>query len=204
MSKTPNDKLFNLVKSLNSSERRYFKVYVKGHGLGEDNKYMELFDFIYAQKEFDDQALIKQVYAGDPPTSSRKYQALKSYLYELLLKALQNYDENQNYNILIKRLIGNIEILFDRFQIKDASSELVKAKRIALRKEDFSSSLQLCDWSKKIVLAKKNKDTLGSKIEEINHEIEEYRIKQKNLTDYRDLFYKIMFYINIVISVCTL
>ena len=45
MPKTPSTKLFNLVKSLSGSEKRYFKIFVgkQGH---KGNKYLLLFDAI--------------------------------------------------------------------------------------------------------------------------------------------------------------
>ena len=157
---------------------------------------MDLFEVIERQNEFDDEALLRHVYPSDLHPQSRKFPELKSYLYDLILKALQNYDEGHNYNIRIKRMINNIEVLFDRFQIKEANGQLLKAKKLALAREDFSSLLLLGDWSKKIALAQKDSIRLGAAIQVINAEMEQFKQKQINLETYRDLYYMIMFYIN--------
>ena len=196
MSKKPSDKLYNLIKSLSGSEKRYFKVFVKPHSVGADNKYMELFEVIEKQSEFNDEELMRHIYPDLDNPKSKRYPELKSYLYELILKALQNYDESQNYNIKIKRLINNIEVLFDRFQVKEAKHQMQKAQKFAESREDFSSLLILWDWSKKIALAQKNIVKLGEAIQVINEEVLKVKVKQENLATYRDLFYLIMFYIN--------
>ena len=91
MPKTPSSKLYNLVKSLSGSEKRYFKIFVNSQG-SKDNKYLQLFDAIDVQEEFDDELLKALVY-GEEPIQSRKYSELKAYLYELILRSLQSYDE---------------------------------------------------------------------------------------------------------------
>ena len=72
MPKTPSHKLFNLVKSLSGSEKRYFKLFVNKNQTGKDNKYILLFDALDTQENYDDEALREIVYPNQT-IQSRKF-----------------------------------------------------------------------------------------------------------------------------------
>lgn len=196
MSKRPSDKLFTLIKSLSGSEKRYFKVFVRHHSVGSDNKYMDLFEAIDQQEEFKEEELIKSVYQDLQNIKSRKYSELKSYLYDLILRALQAFDEAQNYNFRIRRLINNVEVLYNRSQNKAASNQLAKAKKMVVAREDYASWLTLMRWSKKLTLAKRAGKNELDLLNSINEENQKVLMLQSNLEAYRDLFFQIMFLIN--------
>ena len=44
MSNKVSNHLFELIKSLNKSEKRYFKLFSSRHTIGEENGYLKLFD----------------------------------------------------------------------------------------------------------------------------------------------------------------
>ena len=46
MSNKVSNHLFELIKSLTKSEKRYFKLFSSRHTIGEENGYLKLFDFI--------------------------------------------------------------------------------------------------------------------------------------------------------------
>ena len=127
MPKTPSAKLFRLIKSLSGSEKRYFKLFVQ-KGNGTTNKYLLLFDAIDAQETFDEGAL-KQIIYDKKALSSRKYSELKSYLYELILKALQAYDEKSSVDYQLKSLLLSVRSLYKRSLFDDCYALLRKAKK---------------------------------------------------------------------------
>jgi len=86
-----------LIKSLSGSEKRYFKLYATGNRSDKSSKYLLLFDAIDLQETPDEEALKAIVYQGEE-IKSRKYSELKSYLYDLILTALQGYDEKTSMN----------------------------------------------------------------------------------------------------------
>ena len=51
MPKTASPKLFQLIKAMTGSEKRYFKLYIGD----KKKKYIQLFDAIEAQEQFDDE-----------------------------------------------------------------------------------------------------------------------------------------------------
>lgn len=46
MSKTDSPALYELIRSLTKSEKRYFKIYASRHTIGEKNNGIKIFDFI--------------------------------------------------------------------------------------------------------------------------------------------------------------
>ena len=55
MSKVKSASLYQLIKSLKKSEKRYFRLSVDRGGNGEEKKYLRLFDSIDAQQQFDEE-----------------------------------------------------------------------------------------------------------------------------------------------------
>ena len=136
MPKTPSIKLFNLIKSLSGSEKRYFKLYATGNRADKNSKYLLLFDAIDLQETFDDEALKQEVYQG-APIRSRKYSELKAYLYDLILKALQGYDEKTSVDFKIKGMLQNVRVLYKRSFYDDCKDLLPKIKKLAYKHESF-------------------------------------------------------------------
>ncbi|MFM9947652.1 MAG: hypothetical protein ACKV1O_06915, partial [Saprospiraceae bacterium] len=125
MPKTSSDRLFRLIKSLSATEKRYFKVFIGDTG-NKGNKYASLFDAMDAQTEFDDEALRRQIYGGEP-MQSRKYSELKAYLYELVLKSLQAYDENTSIDYKLKGMLQGVRALHRRAHFDECLQILTKA-----------------------------------------------------------------------------
>ena len=129
MAKTASKKLFNIIKSLSGSERRYFKISVNPTG-DKGNKYSQLFDSILKQEEFDDEALQYQIY-GHKQTETRKFSELKNYLFVQILKSLQGFDEKSSVDYKVKNHLMNMKVLFKRSLYNDCTEELEKAKKLA-------------------------------------------------------------------------
>ena len=107
MAKTPSTKLYELIHSLTGSEKRYFKLYVNEHGK-KNSKYMQLFHALESMETFDEEQLKNNIYKGRA-IESRKYSELKSYLYDLVLKCLQSYDEKRSVDYKLKSILKSIQ-----------------------------------------------------------------------------------------------
>ena len=149
MPKTPSLKLFNLVKSLSGSEKRYFKLFASGNRIDKNSKYLLLFDAIDQQEEFNDELLKHKIYHGEP-IKSRKYSELKAYLYDLILKSLQGYDEKTSIDYKIKNLLQNVRVLYKRSYYEDCKDLLPKVKKLAYKYELFSSIIEVLDWERQV------------------------------------------------------
>ena len=190
MAKTPSNKLFKLIKSLSGSEKRYFKLFIttkdKGH-----NKYAQLFDAIDAQIEFDEEALRHSIY-GSKTIETRKYSELKSYLYDLILRSLQSYDEKSSVDYKLKNMLLGVRTLFKRSLFEDCKDILKKAKKAASGYEDFNTLIEILDWEKKIAYAQTDIAFLDKELDRISGEEKKYLEQLNNISAYRSVFFKIL------------
>lgn len=191
MPKTPSHKLFNLIKSLSGPEKRYFKLYARTNSGDKSSKYIQLFDAIDQQKTYDDEALIKSIYAGEA-IQSRKYSELKAYLYELILKALQGFDENTSIDFRLKRMLQSVRVLYRRSHYDDAIELLLKAKKLAAQYEAFDYGLEILHWKKQVAYAKSDIPFLDENLGEIEQDETACLRKLENIAAYQNLFYRIM------------
>jgi len=85
------DKLFQLVRSLSKTEKRYFSIYAQLHAKSENNDYLKLFREFERQETLDE-SRIKQNLEGERLLDH--YAVTKSYLYDLILKAMRSYSKH--------------------------------------------------------------------------------------------------------------
>jgi hypothetical protein len=190
MAKTPSLSLRNLINALTGSEKRYFKLYV-GEKEAKESKYLILFDLIDQGSILDEEELKQAVYDGDIG-ESRKFSELKSYLFELILRALQSYDTKGNVNIRLQELLQGTQVLFRRSLFKEARQNLSKAKKLASKYEEHLMLLEIIRWEKKIAYALTDIKYLDEKLENLEKE-ERYHLVQYQLrTRYRNTFFKLL------------
>ncbi|MEM6965534.1 MAG: hypothetical protein AAF573_12255 [Bacteroidota bacterium] len=191
MPKTPSHKLFNLIRSLSGSEKRYFKLFVNRNQTGKDNKYIRLFDAIDAQTTYDDEALRKIIYP-EQNIQSRKFSELKNYLYELILKSLQGYDEKTSIEYKLKGMLLNIKVLFKRSHFDDCIEMMQKAKKLAAKYEAFEPILELLAWEKKIAYAKIDVNFMDKELDRIETDEQACLNQLARLSTYRNIFFKVL------------
>lgn len=189
MPKTPSIKLFNLIKSLSGSEKRYFKLYISQ--AKKTNKYVQLFDAIEQQKIYDDEALRQLIYANEE-IGSRKFSELKAYLYDLILKSLQSFDEKTSVDYRLTGMLLSVRVLFKRGHYDDCLDMLKKALQLSNNYEAFEYGLKILQWKKRIAYTQMNIDFLNKELEEIKQAEKKYLIQLGNLVDYRNLFLHVL------------
>ena len=140
------DDLFQLIKSLDQSEKRYFKVFATMHIKGsDDNKYVKLFDAIDNQDEYSESEIRKQ-FANEKFLN--QLHVAKNYLYNTILKSLRlYYSEKSKLNELMDTL-RDVQILYDKSLFRQCIKHLEKAKKIAYAYEKYAQILAILDWEK--------------------------------------------------------
>lgn len=188
MTKTPSSRLFVLIKSMSSSEKRYFKIVSQ-----EDShsKYNKLFDAINRQKMFNDDALYRKVYGKDP-ADSRKYSELKAYLYDAILRALQQYEEQYSVDFQVKVLLQQVRVLYRRSLFDDCYYLLNRATRLARRYELFEPLLEILDWDKRIAYARADIDYFNEHLARIAAEEAHCLDLIANYKAYQQLFFQVL------------
>ena len=152
--------LFLLIQSLTKAEKRYFKLFAATNNANAN--YLLLFDAIDKQDEYDEQAIKKQ-FGGKP--FIKQLHVTKNYLSRLILKSLRNYHSKLSKEAELKDLLRDIEILFRRELFDQCNDSIEKAKAIALEFEKRLDLLEICNWKRKLLLAKYG---AGKSREEIN------------------------------------
>jgi hypothetical protein len=188
--KTPSSRLYDLIKSLTSAERRYFKLYVSSKD-ATSNKYVQLFDAIVVSDRFDDEQLAKIIYSGQP-VETRKYSELKSYLYELVIRSLQSFDEKSSVDYRLKNQLLGVRALFKRSHFEDCKAILAKVKKTAAEYEDFKVLVEVLEWEKKIAYTQTDIAFLDKEMGRITEEEQVYLENQANISAYRNIFFNIL------------
>ncbi len=85
MAKAISDTLFQLICSLEKSEKRHFKLYIKRSSAKEDLKIIRLFDALDKLPEYDEKILLKKL----PDITKPQFYNLKTHLYKQLLASLR-------------------------------------------------------------------------------------------------------------------
>src|SRR3990170_2793518 len=85
MSNRFTDTLFQLIHSLEKSEKRSFKLYIKRSSSKEELKIIKLFDALDKLQDYDEKLLLKKLPGIEKPQLSN----LKTHLYKQLLASLR-------------------------------------------------------------------------------------------------------------------
>ncbi|HEV7232582.1 MAG TPA: hypothetical protein VGO45_14695 [Bacteroidia bacterium] len=139
----PNPEIHELIHSLTKSEKRYFNLFAKRHVIGNENKYIQLFNCIEKQEEYREPAIISQLYKDGKPSN---FASEKIYLRELILKSLKQFHEkNITESVLYDRLI-QIEILYEKGLFRTGYKLILKALAHAKEHEKFLIHAELLIW----------------------------------------------------------
>jgi hypothetical protein len=182
----PSTELFDLIKSLSKSEKRFFKL-SSSLQTGEKN-YLKIFDSIEKQSEYNESEL-KDQFKNE--TFVHHFPSEKNHLYKLILKSLRNYHSDNSINSILKQEIKNVEILYSKALFKECNKFLIRAKKQAAENEKFYFLFQLISWEK-LLLEEAFEDGQFSK--DLDALVEEEQViidKLRNLTEYHALYSKI-------------
>lgn len=157
--------LFELIKSLTSSEKRYFRISCNLQS-GEKN-YLNLFEYLDQQEVYDEQ-VIKQKFKTEVFTKS--LHVTKNYLYQLILKSLRAFHAQNYVEQRIGDHITNMLILEGRGLYHQARQALSKAQKMAKKyhQNHYLSYLLKKEASYHFAIEKKR---MKENIEKINKEL---------------------------------
>ncbi len=189
MAKTPSDKVYRLIRSLTPAEKRYFRLFLRGKP-ERDSKYLQLFDAMAAAAVFDDEAWCALIYA-DKPVESRKYSELKAYLYDLVLKSLQAFDEQNSVEYRLNHLLQSVPVLYRRGHYEACQDLLNKALKIARQYEYFAQMLEIIRWQKHLAYTRMDVDYLNKQFDELQFAETRALEQLQNAIAYRKVFFQV-------------
>ncbi|MDG0974115.1 MAG: hypothetical protein P8O07_08145 [Crocinitomicaceae bacterium] len=182
----PSNELFMLIKSLNKSEKRFFKL--SSTIQAGDKNYLRIFDFVDKQEEYDEEAL-KVAFQNE--TFIKHLPSEKNHLYKLILKSLRSYYGEQSISSILKQEIKNIEILYAKALYKECGKFLIRAKKQAREYEKFYYLFELIEWEKKLIEESYESGNFEANLNDLIEEETQVIEQLRNLAEYQILYSKI-------------
>ena len=182
----PSTELHDLIKSLNKSEKRFFKLHSALQS-GPKN-YLKIFEAVDDQEVYDED-LIKKKFAGT--MFIKHFPSEKNHLYKLILKALRAYYSENNVSSILKQEIKNIEILYQKALYDECNKVLHRAKRLAKENERFYYWFELLNWEKMLLEEAYESGEFTKDLDALIEEERDVIEKLRNLAAYHILYSKI-------------
>lgn len=144
----PRTQLYDLIRSLTRSEKRYFRIFSSRHVIGEQNNYLKLFDFIDKQDVYDEER-IRAHFRGDSFAERLPFE--KNYLTKLILKSLNAYHADSTPESRVRNLILNAEILIQKGLYDHSYRIIKKAERLVSNYERIDLLPEILRVEKKLL-----------------------------------------------------
>lgn len=180
------DKLHLLIRSLSTSEKRYFRLFAGRHASEADNNYMRLFDSLDRLESYDKAALLRDLEGQG--ISAKHLSSDKNYLYGLILKSLSAFYAGRTPTQRVVELLHQVELLYER-GLFDQGFELAdKARRLAETHELQALALVAAAWERKAYERQGNIPQL----QRLLAEGRDLLGRVDNLFAYVDLYYRLV------------
>jgi tetratricopeptide (TPR) repeat protein len=182
----PSTELFDLIKSLTKSEKRFFKL--SSSLQTGDKNYLKIFDAVDRQAEYDEAAIKEQF---NDEVFIKHFPSEKNHLYKLILKSLRAYHADNSVSSILKQEIKNIEILYNKALFKECNKFLMRAKKLAIEHEKFYYLFELISWEKMLLEEALEDGQFTKDLDLLIKEEQEVIEKLRNLAAYHVLYSKI-------------
>lgn len=186
----PTTELFDLIKSLTKSEKRFFKL-SSSLQAGEKN-YIRLFDAIEEQEEYEEEK-IKNKFRGE--TFIQHFPSEKNHLYKQILKSLRNFHSENSISNILRIEIKNIEILYKKALYKECAKFVNRAKKIAEEHEKFYYLFELINWEKQLLEEEYETGGFDKDLDSLISQETECIQKLRNLAEYHMIYSRVNFVI---------
>ena len=179
MAKNRSSELFELIKSLSKSEKRYFRM---AQSAERDQKYLRLFELLVDQKVFDDTEILELDQSFDPTQFSN----LKAHLYQKLLRSLRDFSLPSLPSVQIRELIDEAQILFNKGFYHHCAKRLLKAEKLAISSDNPEMQLVILKWRKQMIIHTLDKSSEGQ-VEEVVAKVTEVNNRINNINTFSNL-----------------
>jgi hypothetical protein len=146
MSNRSTDTVFLLIKSLEKSEKRNFKLYVKRNSADTPLKVIQLFDALDKMSDYDEVALLNK----NKNISKQQLSNLKAHLYKLVLSSLRLIKQEDNISLQLHEKMDFARILYNKGLYLQSLKVLDKMKEQARTFHQFTYLQQILFFEKKI------------------------------------------------------
>ncbi|TAH00971.1 MAG: hypothetical protein EAZ16_12495 [Sphingobacteriales bacterium] len=141
-----NDALFQLIKSLEKSEKRNFKLFVKRNSATEDLKVVQLFDALDKMNDYDDEQLLRK----NKSLKKQQLSNLKAALYRQILASLRALKNENNIDLQLHEQMDYARILYNKGLYLQSLKVIDRLKDLALHHNQLTYLQQVLFFEKKI------------------------------------------------------
>jgi len=160
------DELFQLVQSLNKSEKRLFKLHVKRVSGTDDLKILALFDALESMAEYDEERLLRK----NPSIQKQQLSNMKAYLYKQILSSLTHSSPDVETQLSEQMMYARL--LYNKGLYMQALKLLDKVKTYAKANNQSTYRMQALIFEKKIEALHITR-SFENRAEELSRESEE-------------------------------
>jgi hypothetical protein len=164
------DALFQLIKSLEKSEKRNFKLYIKRNSASEDLKSIQLFDALDKMEEYDEALLLTR----NKGIRKQQLSNAKAHLYREILSSLRLIRQEENIDIQLHEQLDYARILYNKGLYLQSLKTLDRIKENARAHNQETFLLQVLFFEKTIESLhitrsmQDRADQLAGEVDEVN------------------------------------
>ena len=178
------DILFNLIKAMSQTEKRYFKIlFAKNNN---SKNFIKLFEEIDSQITYDE-AAIKMKFIDHKFIKQLTF--TKNYLYKQIIKALILYNNEKSIELRLNNLYIQAQLLFEKALYRDFYQVVSAGKLLSEKYERFEVLLKFLGLEKIYIYRKLNEN---ENIDQIFEEEDKAIKKIENLNEYYKLIYLLL------------
>ncbi len=182
MSNNFTDTLFQLIRSLEKSEKRHFKLYIKRSSGNEDLKVIELFDALDKLIQYDDSLLLKKLKTIKKPQLAN----IKVHLYKQLLASLRLLKSSESIDLQLNEQFDFAHILYKKGLFTQSLKILDKAKETAKANRKVNFLLAAITLEKRIETLHITR-SMQTRAEQLSQEVNEVNDRISKLTKLSNL-----------------
>jgi hypothetical protein len=139
------DFLFSLIKSLNKSEKRQFKLFVGRLDVNSDSIYLNLFNFLDKANDYNEKDILKS-----SVVKKQQLANVKAHLYKQILISLRLTPLHKNIRSVLREQLDFASILYHKGLYKQSLKILDKAKETAMEYEEKNMAYEIVELEKVI------------------------------------------------------
>jgi hypothetical protein len=178
------DELHELIKSLSSNEKRYFKLFAKQHGEDASPKYLELFDVNDSMEEYDSAMLDRMI---EDKRILKFLNQEKKYLKDKIMDSLRVYRGGKSIDSNLYRIMEDQAILYEKGLFSQCQRQLQRAKKLAQTYDRFSMLVEVLSIERKLTIELRPQE-LALQLESIDRQQKEALELQSNLLEYQKIW----------------
>lgn len=133
--------LHQLIRSLSMNEKRHFRLLSQRHSLKGGNSYLDLFDSILAQEEYNEPALKENM----DKAGRLRFATEKNYLQGLVIDSLIHFHRARPSIAVYQKLIS-LDVLVEKKMFKTCLKQARKGKSDAMKLEKLFPTLSFIRW----------------------------------------------------------